>query len=162
MSNLAEQTLNDDFWSALPELPKAIRYYDQFADQDYTIQSPEREDLWFMYIDGHKSKVDFGRFPEELRLLIKHWFIDILSRRSPVTAVMYFDGLRKVPTSGLHELLRTEPATLRAFWSELRAEGLAFTDFLATKSRRRASPKTAGDSPGITDPSLTCRSSRPR
>lgn len=72
--------------STLPSLQSSIRYYDDFEDMYRSIADLSNSDQWKVKADGTSITINFELVDVELRPLIKHIAVDLLSRRDSLTA----------------------------------------------------------------------------
>lgn len=95
------------------DLPRLIRYYDDFHDKVRSISHLSETDIWYAHADGKKHNLNFLRLPPTYRLLFKHIVTDLFDRCDPSTVVTYANLLFTRP----NHLARA--ATLSATeWSE--------------------------------------------
>lgn len=94
-------------------LPRLIRYYDDFHDKVRSISHLSETDIWYVHADGKKHNLNFLRVPATYRMLFKRIVTDLFGRCDPSTVVSYVNLLITRPS----HLARA--ATLSATeWSE--------------------------------------------
>jgi hypothetical protein len=73
--------------AALPDLPPALNYLDEYDDAVRTIPGPTSRNLWEGRADTRKLTLDFSRVLDESeRMLLKHVAAWMLSQSAPITA----------------------------------------------------------------------------
>ncbi|MGP3810423.1 hypothetical protein [Pseudomonas aeruginosa] len=106
----------------LPRLPSLVRYLDDFADEWRTIRNVTDCDQWSLQADGVEFTLDFGAFPQPLKVLLKHWVIWELARVATTSVKIYFHSLRQLHGqegySPLSEFITRTPQDLREYWHE--------------------------------------------
>ena len=131
---LTEESLAGERLVELAPLPAVISYYDDFADCYRQVVRPAKLEVWSISFDGHTVRLDFGCFEASVRKFIKSWCGDALSRLAPCTVVYYFQGLRKLETDSILEVLHSSPSKVRTLWKVLQAKNISYNSFEAVKS----------------------------
>lgn len=81
----------------LPNLPSHLKFLDEYDDSWRAIANPQTHDVWLVFTDTKKSKIDFGRVADpDLKLLWKHFIAWILSRHVPSEAYNNFSTLCRI------------------------------------------------------------------
>lgn len=104
----------------LPPLPSAVRYFDDFQDNYRSIRDLATQDSWNVKHDGRTTVLRFGRFGPAHSHLLKHVFVEWLSRLDATTVTIRFEDLRRTLESfgiRLFDCLVTRPPhELRQLW----------------------------------------------
>ncbi|RKD52206.1 tyrosine-type recombinase/integrase [Rhizobium sp. WW_1] len=104
----------------LPPLPPTIRYFDDFENELRSIRNLADSALVAVRLDGTSTKIDFTHYrPGEL--ILKHVFVDFLSRLDPHSVALRYGSLqryvlRRGITSLLH-LIAATPFDARSHWN---------------------------------------------
>lgn len=115
----------------LPDLRKAIRYYDDFSGGFRTI-SDTASDIWVLEVAGRNQRFLFEKIPAFARVLFKHLTSDMLSSQSAVTVCIRMIGLLAEPQHVLAALGMT-PAEYREYWIA-NFRSWKYMDALATRA----------------------------
>ncbi|WP_293979359.1 tyrosine-type recombinase/integrase [Stenotrophomonas sp.] len=119
----------------LPTLPPMIRYYDEFDEKQRTIRDPTTAPVFTVYVDGRVINVRFDHLSDQLAILMKHVFQNILEQGlAPSTAVKYVLGSKAIGDSALSELLTLVPVEVGAFWSIFFSRALPTDAYSCAKS----------------------------
>jgi integrase len=106
----------------LPALPSLIRYRDPFLSVWKTIESPATNDTWIVETNGRKGLFEFPRFPESVRLMMRHVICDSLLRYAASSVFEPFKDLvwliNKFGPEVVLLPMKLEPLELRRFWNE--------------------------------------------
>lgn len=70
-------------------LPRLIRYYDDFHDKVRSISNLSESDIWYVHADGKKYGLDYSKVPAKHRELYKHIVTDLFDRCDPSSVVTY-------------------------------------------------------------------------
>lgn len=106
--------------STLPSLQSSIRYYDDFEDMYRSITDLSNSDQWKVKADGTSITINFELVDVELRPLIKHIAVDLLSRRDPLSSADICNSILKKPKH-IFDAATLSPSEFRDIWiSEVR------------------------------------------
>ncbi|MGF0335297.1 site-specific integrase [Ectopseudomonas toyotomiensis] len=106
--------------SDLPNLPSAIRYYDDFDEKLHIIRDPEASDSWEIKFDGEWSRLDFCSLERDLKFIFKHIAVDLFSRLAPSGATTACQSIISNPEHLIQAMIM-RPENFRALWfSEVR------------------------------------------
>lgn len=111
----------DAVLSALPPLPSAVRYWDDYLDAHHIIRDLAKTDLWTVTCNGKDQVIRFDSLPQGCRALLKLVVVEQLSRLSPVSVLYYFEhamnAFDRFGAGTLMELLiGLMPSESREFW----------------------------------------------
>lgn len=88
----------------LPNLPSHLKYLDEYDDSWRAIAAPQANNIWVVFADTTKSKIDFERVGDpDLRVLWKHFISWVLSRNVPVDAYNTFSALCRIKNDRAEE-----------------------------------------------------------
>jgi integrase len=73
----------------LGDLPRLIRYYDDFHDKVRSISHLAESDVWYVHADGKRHTLNFLKIPEQCRLLFKHVLTELFDRCDPSSVATY-------------------------------------------------------------------------
>ena len=118
----------------LPPLPAVIQYYDDFEDCYRSILAPNETDIWVLAFDGRRCRLNFLKFDDAIRPLVKTLSWLNLRRLAPYTCVKHFWGLRELNAEHIATLVGMRPNEIRSFWKILQSEGVTKTAFAAVKN----------------------------
>lgn len=104
----------------LPPLPSSIRYYDDFDDRLRTIKDIAKVTRCEIYVDGTRKIIDFGRFDDQLRTLLKHLMLYFIAEDLQPTSIYYYlQSLYKVSTEDFIRIIQTGPYDIKPLWHQL-------------------------------------------
>lgn len=129
-----KQAIWAQFSIDVPEMPSAIRYYDDFLDEMCSIRNPAEMDAWLISRNGTNELLDFKGFPTEIRLLIKHWCCDQIQNLAISTGRSRFHDLRRIEPSDLSLIISTSPASARSNWQLIMSKNYGAHEAGAIKS----------------------------
>ncbi len=119
----------------LPALPPMIRYYDEFEEKQRTIRDPQTASCFAVYVDGRAINVGFDHLSDQLAILMKHVFLNLMAQGlAPTTAVKYVLGSKAIGDSDLLEILTLVPVQVGAFWSIFFSRELPTEAYACAKS----------------------------
>lgn len=119
----------------LPALPPMIRYYDEFDEKQRTIRDPATASCFAVYVDGRIINVGFDHLSDQLAIVMKHVFQNLLAQGlAPSTAVKYVLGSKAIGDSDLSEILTLVPVQAGAFWSVFFSRELPTEAYACAKS----------------------------
>jgi integrase len=126
-------------FSALPALPSAVRYVDEYDDGVRTIERPGSSDLWTMRFDTRELSLDMGCIEDgPTRFAVKWFVVWGLKELSPTTVCSLFDGIRRMVrergSDWLTSTLHTHPAGWASLWEGSLRHELSFAEAYALKS----------------------------
>ena len=103
---------------ALGDLPKSVRYFDEYAEKIRSIDS--RQDIWVIEANGSGVGVDFSTFDESFKVILKHFGLHRLQKNA-ITGRIHLVTLMATSCAQLELIARasTDPMTGLEF---LRAE----------------------------------------
>lgn len=78
----------------LPPLPSSIRYLDEYDDEVRSVRNPEGADKWELLADTQKKSFNFTGYDEDIKFVLKHFYIWALSKQTVVSADLLQKGLR--------------------------------------------------------------------
>ncbi len=88
----------------LPNLPSHLKYLDEYDDSWRVIAAPQANNIWVIFADTTKSKIDFERVGDsDLRVLWKHFIAWVLTRNVPVEAYNTFSALCRIKNDRAEE-----------------------------------------------------------
>lgn len=104
----------------LPGLPQSLVYFDDYAGERRSIESPAAQHVWRLQADGKDTPLDFSAFPGPARDLLKHWAAWALTRKTPATLRIYQAANMRVLEKHGPDLftlaLHAHPHELRDSW----------------------------------------------
>ncbi|GAA0569650.1 hypothetical protein GCM10009099_04220 [Caenispirillum bisanense] len=107
--------------SALPPLPSAVRYYDDYFDTQRSIRHPGTKDQWEITTDGETHLIDFSIFGG-LSLLMKHLVLWQLVNLDPTTVVLRYESYKRISHGRrediLYAMLVLKPFEFRQKWAK--------------------------------------------
>lgn len=86
ISHFSGQELLAHATTLLPMMPSAIRYDDDYAGIRRTVRDPANNPVWEIKTDGCNERVDWGKIPEELVDISRHWLSWALQTYDATTA----------------------------------------------------------------------------
>ncbi|WP_244097693.1 site-specific integrase [Burkholderia anthina] len=120
--------------ASLPELPPAIRYYDDFDDKLRSIRTPGEQSIFELSINGNRVNVDFSRLDERCAFVFKHVFLCILGQDlSIATAALYVSYAHHLAVNDVAAILRAGPTGIGSVWASLRARSMSDHAYLCVK-----------------------------
>ncbi|WP_374377735.1 hypothetical protein [Dongia sp.] len=106
---------------AMPSLPSALRYYDDFHDSYRSIRELDTNDDWQVVDDGVQNVIAFSKFPEKYRPILKHSLIQLFAQRDTSTVIVHFGQLLSATSIFGFELIgcliTLNPPSLRQVWT---------------------------------------------
>ncbi len=120
---------------AVPTLPRAVRYVDDYTDQDHTVADPSAT-TWRVSNNGAQANLRFDRYKTDLNLqrLIQAFAADSMTRSAAPTARLYIDSLANVDLEDIINLVECAPENSRTVWDSLRAKIRRSEPFSALKA----------------------------
>ena len=106
--------------NGLPKLPGVLRYQDDFEETVKSLNRYDKDDLFYIDVNGIRYRVDFKAYESGHQLIAKHLFFHwIASDLSISTTYSYWSVLRDIDGEILSELLLAGPANIKKVWSKL-------------------------------------------
>lgn len=99
------------------DLPRSIRYYDDFHDRIRSITNLSANDVWHLHTDGKTHTLNFLKIPDECRQLIKHIVTDFFDRCDPSTVATYAYEIF-LRSNHLARAATLNPAEWTEYWNE--------------------------------------------
>lgn len=115
----------------ISNLPRVIRYYDDYHDKMRSISDLDQSDVWHVHADGKEYKLEFQKAPISQRQLLKHVVADLFGRCDPSSVTTYANSLLAHP-GHLDKAAKFAVLDFVQFWNEniLTAESNADTTAL--------------------------------
>lgn len=130
-----EQGVLASLVAKLPELPKTVRYYDDFDDCVRSIHDFSTIDVAEITTYGEVRRVDFNSFGIELSCLLRHLFFALVVKDLRISSVVnYVISIRHVPVDTFEDLLAAGPLRIKQVWATLFARNLPFYTFVGLKA----------------------------
>lgn len=104
--------------SALPRVPKTIRYHDDYSNGMCRIPNADTADTWSVKFGGRSYTVNLRPFDETLRPIFRSWAWWTLVTVSPRSAVAYTGALSSIGgvLRGIIGNLLRSPHEAQSFW----------------------------------------------
>jgi len=109
----------DELSRSLPKLPRSVRYYDDLLDEYRTISNLIEDDSWTIFDDGRTNNLNFLRFPEQIRLILKHVIVILLESMDPTSVIQFYIRLanHKDASHFVEYFTISEPHEVRTEWA---------------------------------------------
>ena len=91
--------------ASLPALPSSVRYYDDYEDKFRSIRDLATKDVWFIEFDGQSRRLSFDEYPVEVRDLLKHIVVNMVTSLRPTSVVNYFARYSQRTREALPDIL---------------------------------------------------------
>lgn len=123
LSSTDENALFDSYVAQLPQLPKQVRYLDDFTGRHRTLTIDPEAAVWDLMANGERYEIRFPFRHAAANYLVQSWQVELLTETAPKTVWAYSEGLRRaVSTLGetaLIGLLCLEPMQAEDRWYNL-------------------------------------------
>lgn len=130
-----EQGVLASLVAELPELPRTVRYYDDFDDCVRSIHDFSTVDIVEITTYGEIRRVDFNSFGIELSCLLRHLFFALVVKDFRISSVVnYVISLKHVSPDLFEELLAAGPLRIKQVWATLFARNLPIYTFVGLKA----------------------------
>ncbi|MDO8261785.1 MAG: hypothetical protein Q7T21_01015 [Gallionella sp.] len=105
--------------AALPSLPKLIHYEDDYDEKVRSIKVKECLDSVTLHVSGEKMTMNFTRFDERIRPLMRVYLLGLLEEKAPYSVVTSFGRITGIATEDIENSALCEPMKFRGSWPEL-------------------------------------------
>jgi integrase len=107
--------------TSLPPLPPVFRYYDEFEDEHRSIKRPSETAVFEVWIYGQKIELDFGRFSDDVAVLLKHTFLFLLAKNRRISTIAgYSFAASYLSHEDFVDVLGAGPTGIGIRWKQLR------------------------------------------
>jgi hypothetical protein len=120
--NVSPSLIPDPFLAALstlPELPRIIRYDDDYDEITRTIKTSEADIQAPLHVSGSVHYLQFHRLNERIRPLLRTYLLTAIQRLSPNTVLARYNSFLRIAPGDLEELAIATPMHARSIWSQI-------------------------------------------
>lgn len=118
--------------AALPKLPSVLRYYDEFDDTIRSIQNPDGQTEFELFLNGRRNRLEFARDMHDI--IFKHVFAFKLAQDIGVVSVANrLSAASNLTAIDVATLVDAGPTRIGYIWSRLRARSLPIATYSAAK-----------------------------
>jgi hypothetical protein len=120
LKNLGQDLPIDLFAQAvkgLPPLPKTIRYEDDYDEKIRSVTVADTEESLTIYISGESSIVNFLRYSERVRQLLRVYLLLSLSELATISIKGKYQRFTEISAEDIELAASVEPIKFREIWS---------------------------------------------
>lgn len=105
--------------AALPPLPSIIHYEDDYDEVERTLKISECHGAAYVHASGEVVFIQFTRFGDRVRLLVRHFLLMSLQNLAPSSVIYYYNLLLKISALDLEQVAALQPMQVKNIWGRL-------------------------------------------